>query len=77
MNLVSIHRVYLFKPATTVDIEGQVFSQASRSGQLAPVVTASTIYSTDRWNPIDIVILAKRIITKRIIINKFHKIFIT
>ena len=36
-----------------------------------------TIYSTDRWNPIDIVILMKRIMTKRMIINKFYKVFKT
>ena len=31
----------------------------------------------DRWNLIDIVILIKRTITKRIIINKFYKVFET
>jgi len=73
--LVSIYRVHLLKPATIIDIEVQVFGQATRSRQLAPVVTASTIYSTDKWNPINIVILASRIITKRITINKFYKVF--
>ena len=41
------------------------------------VVTISTIYSTDRWNPINIVILTKRAMTERIIINKFYKVFKT
>ena len=52
-----------------------MFSRAARSGQLALVVTALIIYSIDKWNPINIVILARRIITKRIIINKFYKVF--
>ena len=54
-----------------------MFSQAGRSGQLAPVVTALITYSIDRWNPINIVILTKHIITKRITINKFYKVFKT
>jgi hypothetical protein len=62
---------------TTVNAEGQVFSQASRSRQPVLVVTMLIIYSTDRWNPIDIVMLTKRTITKRIIINKFYKVFKT
>jgi len=70
-----MHRVYLFKLATIVNIEVQVFGRAAKSRQLALVVTALTIYSTDRWNPINIVILVRRIITKRIIINKFYKVF--
>ena len=73
--MVSIYRVHLLKPAIMVDIEVQVFGQAARSGQLALVVTALIIYSTDKWNPINIVILVRRIITKRIIINKFYKVF--
>ena len=40
-----------------------------------PVVTALTIYSTDKWNSIDMVMLAKCTMTKRITINKFHKMF--
>ena len=48
LNLVSIYRVYLLKLAITVDIEGQVFGRAGRSRQLAPVVTTSITYSTDR-----------------------------
>jgi hypothetical protein len=52
-----------------------VFGQAARSRQLALVVTALIIYSTDKWNLINIVILARRIITKRITINKFYKVF--
>ena len=52
-----------------------MFGRATRSGQLALVVTVLTIYSTDKWNPINMVILARRIITKRIIINKFYKVF--
>ena len=70
-----MHRVHLLKLATIVDIEVQVFGRAARSGQLALVVTALIIYSTDRWNLINIVILIRRIITKRIIINKFYKVF--
>ena len=58
-------------------MEGQVFSQAGRSKQPILVVTASTTYSTDRWNPINIVMLIKRTMTKRIIINKFYKVFET
>ena len=77
LNLVSTHRVHLLKPATTVDIEVQVFSRAARSGQLAPVVTVLTMYSIDKWNLIDIIILTRRIITKRITINKFYKVFKT
>jgi len=73
--LVSTYRVHLLKPAIIVDIEVQVFGQAARSRQLAPVVTASTIYSTDKWNLINMVMLARRTITKRIIINKFYKVF--
>jgi hypothetical protein len=73
--LVSTYRVYLLKPAIIVDIEVQVFSRAARSRQLAPVVTILITYSTDKWNPINIVILVRRIITKRIIINKFYKVF--
>ena len=42
-----------------------------------PVVTILTTYSIDRWNPIDIVILIKRIITEKITINKFYKVFKT
>ena len=60
-----------------VDIEVQVFGQAARSKQLAPVVTVLTIYSIDKWNLINIVMLIRRIITKRIIINKFYKVFET
>ena len=52
-----------------------MFGQAARSRQLAPVVTALTIYSTDGWNLINMVMLVRRIITKRIIINKFYKVF--
>ena len=70
-----MYRVHLLKLATMVDIEVQVFGWAARSGQLALVVTASTTYSIDRWNLINIVILVRRIITKRIIINKFYKVF--
>ena len=73
--MVFMHRVHLLKLATIVDIEVQVFGRAARSGQLALVVTALIIYSTDRWNLINIVILIRRIITKRIIINKFYKVF--
>ena len=54
-----------------------MFSQVSRSRQLVPIVTVLTIYSTDRWNPINIVMLIKRIMTKRMIINKFYKVFKT
>ena len=75
LNLVSIYRVHLLKPATTVDIEVQVFGQAARSRQLALVVTALTTYSTDKWNLINMVILVRHIITKRMTINKFHKVF--
>ena len=60
-----------------VDIKGQIFSQTSRSRQPVLVITVSTIYSINRWNPINIVILIKRIITKRITINKFYKVFKT
>ena len=60
-----------------VDIKVQVFGQATRSRQLALVVTALTIYSIDKWNLINIIILTRRIITKRIIINKFYKVFKT
>jgi len=70
-----MHRVHLLKLAITVDIEVQVFGRATRSRQLAPVVTALTIYSIDKWNPINIVILIRHIITKRITINKFYKVF--
>jgi hypothetical protein len=52
-----------------------VFGRAARSRQPAPVVTALIIYSTDKWNLINIVILVRRIITKRITINKFYKVF--
>ena len=54
-----------------------MFSQAGRSRQLVLVVTILTIYSTDKWNPINIIILIKHTITKRITINKFYKIFKT
>ena len=54
-----------------------MFSRASRFKQLVPVVTTSTIYSMDRWNLIDIVILTKYTMTERIIINKFYKVFKT
>ncbi len=77
MNLVFTHRVHLLKLVIIINIKGQVFGQAGRSRQLAPVVTALIIYSIDRWNPIDMVMLIKYIITKRIIINKFHKVFKT
>ena len=73
--MVSIYRVYLLKLAIIVDIEVQVFGQATRSGQPALVVTTLITYSMDKWNPINIVILVRRIITKRIIINKFYKVF--
>ena len=75
--MVSTYRVYLLKLAIIVDIEVQVFSQAARSRQLALVVTALITYSTDKWNPINIVILIKRTITKRITINKFYEVFKT
>ena len=52
-----------------------MFGRAARSGQLVLVVTMLTIYSIDRWNLINIVILVRRIITKRITINKFYKVF--
>jgi len=52
-----------------------VFGRAARSGQLALVVTTLTMYSTDKWNLIDMVILARYTITKRMIINKFYKVF--
>ena len=61
----------------TVNTKGQVFGRAGRSRQPVPVVTVLTTYSTDRWNLINIVMLIKRIITKRIIINKFYKVFKT
>jgi len=54
-----------------------VFGRAARSRQLALVVTVLTTYSIDGWNPINMVMLARRIITKRIMINKFHKVFKT
>jgi len=43
--------------------------------KLALVVTTLIIYSIDKWNLINIVILVRRIITKRITINKFYKVF--
>ena len=52
-----------------------MFGRAARSRQPALVVTTLTTYSTDKWNLINIVILVRRIITKRIIINKFYKVF--
>jgi len=52
-----------------------VFGQAAKSRQLALVVTALIIYSMDKWNPIDMVMLVKHIITKRMTINKFYKVF--
>ena len=54
-----------------------MFGQTSRSKQPVLVVTASTTYSTDRWNPINIVMLMKRTMTKRMTINKFYKVFKT
>ena len=75
--MVSTYRVHLLKPAIIVNIKGQVFGQAGRSRQLALVITALTTYSTDRWNLINMVILAKYIITKRMIIDKFYKVFET
>jgi hypothetical protein len=75
LNLVSTHRVHLLEPATTVDAEVQVFGRAARSGQSAPVVTASTTYSTDGWNPIDMVMLTRRTMTERMTIDKFHEVF--
>ena len=54
-----------------------MFGQASRSKQLVLVVTVSTIYSINRWNPIDIIILTKHIMTERMMINKFYKVFKT
>ena len=54
-----------------------MFGRASRSKQLVLVVTMSTTYSTDRWNLIDIVILIKCTITKKMTINKFYKVFET
>ena len=75
--MVSIYKVYLFKPVIIVNTKGQVFGQAGRSRQPAPIVTASTTYSIDKWNLIDIVILAKHTITEKITINKFYEVFIT
>ena len=60
-----------------VNIKRQVFGWAGRSRQLVLVVTVLTIYSTDRWNLIDMVMLIKRIITERMTINKFYKVFET
>ena len=54
-----------------------MFGRAGRSKQLVLIVTVLTIYSTDKWNLINIVMLMKRIITKRITINKFYKVFKT
>ena len=62
---------------TIVDTERQVFGWAGRSGQPVLVVTVLTIYSTDRWNLIDMVMLTKRIMTERMTINKFYKVFET
>ena len=73
--MISIYRVYLLKLAIIVDIEVQVFSRAARFKQLALVVTTLIIYSINKWNLINIVILVRRIITKRITINKFHEVF--
>ena len=73
--MVSMYKVYLFKLAIIVNIEVQVFGWAARSRQLALVVTMLIIYSIDRWNLINMVILIRRIITKRITINKFYKVF--
>ena len=73
--MVSIYRVYLLKPAIIVDIEVQVFGRAARSRQPALVVTTLITYSIDKWNPINIVILARHTITKRITINKFYNVF--
>jgi hypothetical protein len=70
-----MHKVYLLKPATIIDIKGQVFGQTGRSRQLVLVVTVLTTYSMDRWNPINIVILTKHTITERMTINKFYKVF--
>ena len=75
--MVFIYKVHLLKLATTVNIQGQVFGQAGKSRQPAPVVIASTTYSMDKWNPIDMVMLAKCIMTERMMINKFHKVFKT
>jgi len=77
LNLVFIYRVYLLELVTIVDIEGQVFGRAGRSRQLALVVTVLITYSMDGWNLIDMVILVKYMITERIIINKFYKVFKT
>jgi hypothetical protein len=73
--LVSIYRVYLLKLAIIVNTEGQVFNQVGKSRQLVLVVTILITYSTDRWNLIDIVMLMKHIMTERIIIDKFYKVF--
>ena len=54
-----------------------MFGQTSRFRQPVLVVTVSITYSTDKWNLINIVILTKRTMTERIIINKFYKVFKT
>ena len=54
-----------------------MFGRAGRSKQPVLVVTASTIYSMDRWNLINMVMLTKCMMTKRMIINKFYKVFKT
>ena len=52
-----------------------MFGQAARSRQLALVVTMLIMYSINKWNLINIVMLVRRIITKRMTINKFYKVF--
>ena len=70
-----MYRVHLLKLVIIVDVEVQVFGWAAKSRQLALVVTTLIIYSINKWNLINIVILVRRIIIKRIIINKFYKVF--
>ena len=77
LNLVFIHKVYLLELVTIVNIKGQVFSQASRSRQPTPMVIVLTMYSTDKWNPIDMVMLMKHTMTERMTIDKFHEVFVT
>ena len=53
-----------------------MFGWAGRFGQPALVVIVLIMYSMDKWNLINMVMLVKCMITERMMINKFYEVFV-
>ena len=67
LNLISSFRAILFKPASLPDYEGQYFGRVYRCGQKHYICHTWTLVGQDDFNPINLVILHRRLSTEKII----------